>query len=157
LGCVAKRLRSGKIVFVLSGVSHRHLFMNQVPVQVASFSIRHHLVVRPVVSALSPELPQLGEMMLERGLTVDHTTVYRARSGLCSWTNELCPHWRPTNDSWRVDETYISVKGGGSISTGLWMSVGNTLVYALVPKRCTCGRTLFPQSLNAEHNQVPAS
>jgi len=24
-----------------------------------------------------------------------------------------------------------------------------------VPKRCTCGRTLFPQSLNAEHNQSP--
>jgi transposase-like protein len=54
----------------------------------------------------------LEEMMLERGLTVDHTTVYR-------WVQAYAPeldkraraHLRPTNDSWRVDETYIKVKG----------------------------------------------
>ena len=54
----------------------------------------------------------LEEMMLERGLTVDHSTVY-------SWVQAYAPeldkrcrsHLKPTLDSWRVDETYIKVKG----------------------------------------------
>ncbi len=53
----------------------------------------------------------LEEMMLERGLHVDHTTIYR-------WVQHYAPelekrgppHLKATNDSWRVDETYIKVK-----------------------------------------------
>jgi len=30
-------------------------------------------------------------------------------------------HLRPTNDSWRVDETYIEVKGNGSTCTERWI------------------------------------
>jgi hypothetical protein len=48
----------------------------------------------------------LEEMMNERGLSVDHTTIYR-------WVQRYAPelekrsrpHLRPTNDSYRVDET----------------------------------------------------
>src|SRR5438045_9779326 len=48
----------------------------------------------------------LEEMMLERGLHVDHTTVYR-------WVQRYAPELeqcvraqlQPSNDSWRVDET----------------------------------------------------
>src|SRR5437588_13104152 len=51
----------------------------------------------------------LEEMMLERGLHVDHTTIYR-------WVQHYAPelekrsrpHLQACNDSWRVDETYIS-------------------------------------------------
>jgi transposase-like protein len=47
----------------------------------------------------------LEEMMRERGLSVDHTTIYR-------WVQAYAPelekrirhHLRPTNDSYRVDE-----------------------------------------------------
>jgi transposase-like protein len=54
----------------------------------------------------------LNEMMAERGIKVDHTTIMR-------WVHQYSPeiekkirrHLRPTNDSWRVDETYIKVKG----------------------------------------------
>src|SRR5262245_58300925 len=54
----------------------------------------------------------LKEMMKERNLTVDHTTIYR-------WVQRYAPeldkrsrpHLRPTNDSYRVDETYVKVKG----------------------------------------------
>ena len=50
----------------------------------------------------------LEEMMRERGLQVDHTTIYR-------WVQHYAPelekrsrpHLKATNDSWRVDETYI--------------------------------------------------
>jgi transposase-like protein len=54
----------------------------------------------------------LNEMMAERGIKVHHTTIMR-------WVHQYSPeiekrirrHLRPTNDSWRVDETYIKVKG----------------------------------------------
>ena len=50
--------------------------------------------------------------MIERGIQVDHSTIMR-------WVHQYSPeiekkirrHLRPTNDSWRVDETYIKVKG----------------------------------------------
>ena len=53
----------------------------------------------------------LEEMMLERGLHVDHSTIYR-------WVQDYAPemeqrhrrHLKPTTDSYRVDETYIKVK-----------------------------------------------
>ena len=54
----------------------------------------------------------LVEMMSERGLKISHTTIMR-------WVHEfgpeidkrIRPFLNPTNDSYRVDETYINVKG----------------------------------------------
>ncbi len=54
----------------------------------------------------------LVEMMEERGLSMAHTTIIR-------WVHQYGPeldkrvrrHLKPTNDSWRVDKTYIKVKG----------------------------------------------
>ena len=55
----------------------------------------------------------LEEMMRERGLEVDHTTLYR-------WVQHYAPemekrlrwYWKPSMGySWRVDETYVKVKG----------------------------------------------
>ncbi len=54
----------------------------------------------------------LSEMMLQRGLTVDHATVYRWVQAYAPQLDKRClSHLRPTNDSCRVDETYIQVKG----------------------------------------------
>lgn len=52
--------------------------------------------------------------MLERGLTVTvvHTTVYRRVQAYAPDLDKRCRvHLKPNNDSWRVDETYIEVKG----------------------------------------------
>ncbi|MED1270616.1 IS6 family transposase, partial [Bacillus mycoides] len=54
----------------------------------------------------------LVEMLEERGLSISHTTIMR-------WVHQYGPeldkrirrHLKQTNDSWRVDETYIKVKG----------------------------------------------
>ena len=54
----------------------------------------------------------LEEMMTERGLSVAHTTIFR-------WVQQYAPeidkrsrpHLKNTNDSWRVDETYVKVRG----------------------------------------------
>jgi IS6 family transposase len=51
------------------------------------------------------------ELLAERGLLVDHVTV-------CRWVQRYAPamerrlrsRLKPTNDSWRVDETYIRIK-----------------------------------------------
>jgi len=53
----------------------------------------------------------LEEMMLERGRQVDHTTIYRWVQQDAPELEKRCrPHLNVTNDSWRVDETYIKVK-----------------------------------------------
>lgn len=54
----------------------------------------------------------LVEMMEERGLSIAHTTIMR-------WVHQYGPeldervrrHLKTTNDSWRVDETYVKAKG----------------------------------------------
>ncbi len=55
----------------------------------------------------------LEEMMIERGVEVDHTTLYR-------WVQQYAPeiekrlrsYYKPTlGESWKVDETYVKVKG----------------------------------------------
>jgi IS6 family transposase len=60
----------------------------------------------------SLSLRDVEELLEERDLNVDHTTVWR-------WVQyygpeleqRLRPHIKPTNKSWRVDETYVRVKG----------------------------------------------
>ena len=62
--------------------------------------------------AYSLSLRNLEEMIAERGFEVDHSTVHR-------WVTKLVPlfekafrkHKRPVGKSWRMDETYVKVKG----------------------------------------------
>jgi len=73
-------------------------------------------------------------MMCERGLHVDHTTIYLWVQHYAPELEKRCrPHLNATNDSWRVDETYVKVKR-------VWMylyravdSQGTTLEYLLSP------------------------
>ena len=54
----------------------------------------------------------LEEMMLERGLSVDHSTIGRWVLAYSPEIDERARrHLKLTNDSWKVDETYIKVKG----------------------------------------------
>ncbi len=60
----------------------------------------------------SLSLRDVEELLIERGLEADHTTIWRwvQRYGP-ELDQRLRPHLKPTNKSWRVDETYIKVKG----------------------------------------------
>ena len=54
----------------------------------------------------------LEEMMVERNLNVDHVTIWRWVQRYAPELNRRCRReLRPTNRSWRVDETYIRVAG----------------------------------------------
>jgi IS6 family transposase len=90
----------------------------------------------------------LEEMMAERGLHIDHTTIYRWVQCYAPELEKRCrPALKATNDSWRVDETYIKVKK-------VWMylyravdSQGNTLEFLLSPTRdASLGQTFLRES-----------
>src|SRR5215471_10094784 len=52
------------------------------------------------------------ELLTERGLPADHTTIWRWVLRYASELSKRCRRkLKPTNGSWRVDETYIRVKG----------------------------------------------
>jgi transposase-like protein len=99
----------------------------------------------------------LAELMAERGLPVDHTTIYR-------WVQHYAPdlekrvraQLRPTTDSWRVDETYIKVRGAWAYLYRAIDSAGNTLEFMLSPFRhAQAAECFFRQALGAAHTVVP--
>ncbi len=71
----------------------------------------------------------LEEMMAERGLSIDHTTIYRWVTAYSPEINQRCRKYlSSTNDSWRVDETYIKVKGEWKYSAILIMRMIITIL-----------------------------
>ncbi|MFL5253368.1 MAG: IS6 family transposase, partial [Rhodopila sp.] len=51
-------------------------------------------------------------MLLDRGVEVDHTTIFRwIQAYAAELEKRIRPHLRLSNGSWRVDETYVKVKG----------------------------------------------
>jgi transposase-like protein len=63
---------------------------------------------------------------------------------------------RPTNDSWRVDETYIEVKGEWKYLYRAVDSLGNTLDFMLSAKRdAQAVERFFRKVLKASHNLEP--
>ena len=76
------------------------------------------------------------ELLAERGLSVDHVTVWR-------WVQRYAPELdrrlrkrlRATNDSWRVDETYVRVKGKWVYLYRAVDSTGATIDFLLSAKR----------------------
>jgi IS6 family transposase len=111
------------------------------------------------VRALVPPLfaRDLEEIMLERGLHVDHSTIYR-------WVQHYAPelekrsrsHLKATNDSWRVDETYIKVKKEWIYLYRAVDSAGNTLDFWLSSTRDgKAAQQFFLKTLAASHAMEP--
>ena len=98
----------------------------------------------------------LEELMLERGLHIDHTTIFRWVQEYAPELEKRCrPHLKACTDSWKVDETYIKVKG-------VWMylyravdSEGNTLEFLLCPKRdAEAAKCFFVKALGVSASQA---
>jgi transposase, IS6 family len=65
-------------------------------------------------------------------------------------------HLRPTNDSWRVDETYIKIKGKWKYFYRAVDSNGDTIDFMLNAKRNKkAANRFFKKALNSNHNQIP--
>jgi IS6 family transposase len=86
------------------------------------------------------------ELVTERGLPVDHTTIWRWVQRYAPELNKRCRReLKPTNGSWRVDETYISVAG---IWTYLYRAVdssGATIDFWLSAQRDAAAAKVFFQ------------
>src|ERR1700720_1954936 len=69
----------------------------------------------------SLSLRDVEELLAERGLAADHTTIWRwvQRYGP-ELEQRLRPQLKPTNKSWRIDETYIRVTTGGRSAAASW-------------------------------------
>ncbi|MBR8152812.1 IS6 family transposase, partial [Burkholderia vietnamiensis] len=82
--------------------------------------------------AYSLSLRNLEEMMAERGIEVDHSSVHR-------WAIKLVPVFekafrrikRPVGRSWRMDETYVKVKGNWKYLYRAVDKEGNTVDFLL--------------------------
>ncbi|GHO80113.1 IS6 family transposase [Ktedonobacter sp. SOSP1-85] len=99
----------------------------------------------------------MEEIMQERGLRVDHTTVYRWIQRYAPELEKRCrPHLKETTDSWRVDETYVKVKGAWMYLYRAVDSHGNTLEFHLSATRDTlAAKRFFSKVLGASHTVAP--
>jgi transposase, IS6 family len=96
-------------------------------------------------------------MMQERGLSVDHTTIYRwVQAYAPELEKRIRPHLRPTNDSYRVDETYVKVKGKWKYLYRAVDSTGQTIDFMLSAKRdARAAKRFFRKMLKAASHSSP--
>ena len=79
---------------------------------------------------------QLEEMMGERSVAVDHSTLNR-------WVIKYAPEvekqfrrrQRPVGKSWRLDETYVKIEGKGAYLYRAVDTEGHTIDFLLTPNR----------------------
>jgi transposase-like protein len=97
------------------------------------------------------------ELLEERGVKTDHTTVWR-------WVPCYAPeleqrlrgHLKPTNKSWRVDETYIRVKGRWCYLYRAIDSTGATIDFLLSAFRdADAAKRLFRKALSHPSHPQP--
>jgi IS6 family transposase len=111
----------------------------------------------------------LEEIMAERGLSIDHVTIWR-------WVQRYAPvlnqrirrEIRRPNRSWRVDETYVKVAGTWAYLYRAVDSVGETIEFMLSPNRdlmaaklflrlALCGGAPRPRVINVDGHPAYAS
>jgi transposase-like protein len=98
------------------------------------------------------------EMMLaDRGVEVDHTTIFRWIQAYAEdLEKRLRPHLRPTNGSWRVDETYVKAKGRWVYLYRAVDSRGQTIDFLLSARRdAAAAKRFFRKALAQPHTANP--
>src|SRR3979490_307782 len=102
-------------------------------------------------------LRDIEELLKERGLEADHTTIWR-------WVQRYGPeleqrlrrHLKPTNKSWRVDETYIRVQGRWCYLYRAIDSTGATIDFLLSALRdAAAAKRLFRRALSDPAHPQP--
>jgi IS6 family transposase len=96
-------------------------------------------------------------MLQDRGVSVDHTTIFRwIQAYAPELEKRIRPHLRPTNGSWRVDETYIRVKGRWTYLYRAVDSRGQTIDFLLSAKRdAAAAKRFFRKALSQPHTVNP--
>jgi transposase-like protein len=99
----------------------------------------------------------MSEMMLERGLEIDPSCIWRWVQQYGPELEKRCrPYLKPTNKSYRVDETYIKVKGKDRYLYRAVDSTGQTIDFLLTGKRDTAAaKRFFRKALAGLNNPQP--
>jgi transposase-like protein len=104
--------------------------------------------------AYALSLRNLEEMMAERGIIVDHSTLHR-------WIIRLVPlldkafrrHKRSVGRRWRMDETYIKVKGQWKYLYRAVDTAGQTIDFLLTAKRDAAAALRFFRKAIRHHGE----
>src|SRR3982751_375301 len=96
-------------------------------------------------------------MLADRGVSVDHTPLFRWIQAYAPELDQrLRPHLRLTTGSWRVDETYLRVKGRWTYLYRAVDSHGQTIDFLLSAKRdAGAARRFFRKALGQPHTRNP--
>src|SRR3982750_627912 len=96
-------------------------------------------------------------MLLDRGVEVDHTTLFRwIQAYAPELEKRIRPHLRTCNGSWRVDETYVKGKGGWTYLYRGGGSRGQTIDFLLSAKRdAAAAKRFFRKALGRPHTVNP--
>ncbi|MEI9539862.1 IS6 family transposase [Enterobacter cancerogenus] len=117
------------------------------PVDIIAQCVRWYL-------AYALSLRDLEEMMAERGIIVDHSTLHR-------WVIRLVPlldkafrrHKRPTGRRWRMDETYIRVRGQWKYLYRAVDTSGQTIDFLQTARRDTAAALRFFRKAIRHHGE----
>jgi transposase-like protein len=96
-------------------------------------------------------------MLADRAVAVDHTTLFRwVQAYAEALEKRLRPHLRASTGSWRVDETYVRVKGRWSYLYRAVDSTGQTIDFLLSARRdAEAAKRFFRKALAQPHTRNP--
>src|SRR3954467_15319470 len=96
-------------------------------------------------------------MLADRGVAVDHTTIFRWIQAYAPEVEKrIRPHLRPSNGAWRVDETYVKVKGRWMYLYRAVDSRGQTIDLLLSARRdAEAAKRFFRKALGQPHTVNP--
>jgi transposase, IS6 family len=96
-------------------------------------------------------------MLLDRGVEVDHTTIFRwIQAYAAELEKRIRPHLRMSNGSWWVDETHAKVKGHWTYLYRAVDSRGQTIDFLLSAKRdAEAAKRFFRKALAQPHTVNP--
>ena len=92
-----------------------------------------------------------------KNLEVDASWIWRWVQIYAPEINKLCrPYLRPTNKSYRIDETYIKVKGKDRYLYRAVDSTGQTIDFLLTAKRdAAAAKRFLRKAIDASSNPMP--
>lgn len=99
----------------------------------------------------------LEEMMHERGLSVDHVTVFRWVQRYAPEINKrMRPHLKMSGTSYRLDETYVKVGTEWKYLYRAVDSAGDTIEFMLSARRdVSAAKRFFKKLMRADHRRLP--
>jgi len=99
----------------------------------------------------------VSELLAERGLPVDASCIWRWVQAFAPELGKRCRrHVKPTNKSYRVDETYIKVKGQEKYLYRAVDSTGQTIDFLLTAKRdASAAKRFFQKVFSLATNPIP--